>query len=272
MAENKRITLDWDATGLTVYCIIRRETDNFRMNDADGSFAETPADPYISLIEDAVIKGRYELDESRTVWNDGRYSVAIYSQAGGSPAPASDTIIGTGEMAIKDDLEVFLSIFVPTVAEIWANVSRTLTDKIGFEISGTKTKLDDLNDLSVAEITGEIQTGVFSRIAITGDAISIVEKTNKTLQIDLGIEWDLTSKLVYFVMKRQNSSNAPIVDRPVDTIVDAVNGVAEIDLLDTETTPEGCYDYQVELRNDPADDEPETAMEGTAEITENLRN
>ena len=109
MAENKRITLDWDATGLTVYCIIRREIDDFRMDDADGSFAETPADPYVSMTEDAVIKGRYELDESRTVWTAGRYSVAIYSQAGGSPSPASDTIIGTGEMAIKDDLEVFLS-------------------------------------------------------------------------------------------------------------------------------------------------------------------
>ena len=153
MAENKRITLDWDATGLTAYCIIRREADDFRMDDADGSFAASPADPYISLTEDAVIKGRYELDEARTVWDDGRYSVAIYSQAGGSPAPASDTIIGTGEMAIKTDLEVFLSApaalasvntearlaeldaanlpsdiaALPTVAEIWANATRTLT-------------------------------------------------------------------------------------------------------------------------------------------------
>ncbi|MCK5614136.1 hypothetical protein KAR91_70380 [Candidatus Pacearchaeota archaeon] len=308
MAENKRITLDWDTSGLTVYCIIRRETDDFRMNDADGSFAVSPADPYVGMAEDAVIKGRYELDESRTVWDDGRYSVAIYNQAGGSPAPASDTIIGTGEMAIKDDLEVFLDIFIPTVAEIWANatrtltsfgtlvndiwtngtrtlttfgtlvadiwanVSRTLTDKTGFEISGTKTKLDDLNDLSLGDIQGEIQSGVLAkRITVTGDPFSIVEKTTKTLQIDLGAEWDLTNKLVYFVMARRNSSDAPIVNRLVDTITDAVNGLAEIDLLTTETTPKGCYDYQVELRNDPADDEPETAMEGTAEVTENLR-
>ena len=81
----------------------------------------------------------------------------------------------------------------------------------------------------------------------------------------------MTNKLVYFVMARQNSSDTPIVDRLVDRITDAVNGVAEIDLLTTETTPEGCYDYQIELRNDPGDDEPETAMEGTAEISENLR-
>ncbi|MCK5606756.1 hypothetical protein KAR91_32940 [Candidatus Pacearchaeota archaeon] len=165
-----------------------------------------------------------------------------------------------------------LTSFGALVNDIWANVSRTLTDKTGFFISGTKTKLDDLNDLSIGDITGEIQNGVFAnRITITGDAFSIVEKTAKTLRIDLGSEWDLTNKLVYFVMKRRNSGDAPIVDRLVDTIIDAVNGVADVDLLDTETTPKGCYDYQVELRNDPADDEPETAMEGTAEITENLR-
>jgi hypothetical protein len=111
MAENKKIILDWDTTGLTVYCIIRRESDNFRMDDADGSFSASPADPYVGLTEDAVIKGRYELDEARTVWTDGLYTVAIYNQGGGSPAPTSDTIIGTGPAywAIKDDLEVFLS-------------------------------------------------------------------------------------------------------------------------------------------------------------------
>ncbi len=160
---------------------------------------------------------------------------------------------------------------LPTVADIWANVSRTLTDKTGFFISGTKTTLDDLNDLSIGDITGEVQIGVFARVAVTGDAIQIIEGNFKTIQIDLGPEWDLTDKLVYFVMSAQGSSVAPIVNRAVNRIVDAINGVAEIDLLTTETTPIGCYDYQVELRRDPEDDKPETAMEGTTEITENLR-
>ena len=121
MAENKRITLDWDTTGLTVYCIIRREVDDFRMDDADGSFAASPADPYAGLIEDTVIKGRYELDEARTVWDNGRYTIAIYNQASGSPAPASDTIIGTGELSIKDDLEVILSAPAATEATLDAH-------------------------------------------------------------------------------------------------------------------------------------------------------
>ena len=49
-----------------------------------------------------------------------------------------------------------LTSFGTLVAEIWANVSRTLTDKAGFFISGTKTTLDDLNDLSIGDIQGEI--------------------------------------------------------------------------------------------------------------------
>jgi hypothetical protein len=161
--------------------------------------------------------------------------------------------------------------FGTLVADIWANVSRTLTDKTGFEISGTKTKLDDLNDLSLGDIQGEIQNGVLAkRIIITGDPFEIVEGNIKTLVITLGTEWDLTGKFVYFVMSKINSSDDPIVNRKA-TITDTINGIAEIDLLATETTPQGCYEYQIELRRDPEDDEPETAMEGTAEITENLR-
>ena len=130
----------------------------------------------------------------------------------------------------------------------------------------------DLNDVSLGDITSQISNGVLvKRITITGDPISIIEGNAKTAQIDAGPEWDMTDKKVYFVMSKQNSSDDPIVNREVDRITDAVNGVAEIDLLSTETTPKGCYGYQVELRNDPADDEPETAMEGTAKITENLR-
>lgn len=139
-------------------------------------------------------------------------------------------------------------------------------------MAGAKNVLDDLNDISLGDITSQIQNGVLvKRITVTGDPISIIDGNAKTVQIDAGAEWDMTGKKVYFVMSKQNSSDDPIVNREVDRITDAINGLAEIDLLTTETTPTGCYDYQVELRNDPADDEPETAMEGTAEITENLR-
>jgi len=102
----KKITLDWSETGKTVYAIIRREADNFLMDDADGTFGAAPSDPYLALAEDPTIKGRYEASEGRQTWDDGRYTLAVYKQVGGSPAPASDTIIGTGEMWVSSDAEV----------------------------------------------------------------------------------------------------------------------------------------------------------------------
>ena len=171
MAENKRITLDWDATGLTVYCIIRRETDNFRMDDADGSFAESPADPYIDLTEDAVIKGRYELDESRTVWDNGRYSVAIYNQAGGSPVPVSDIIIGTGELAIENDSEVFLSI---DMARVLGLVMENLVEEVATRDSnGNKlTSTIYLYDSAVNATTHDKITGLKATYDITASYTS----------------------------------------------------------------------------------------------------
>lgn len=183
------------------------------------------------------------------------------------------TFIGAG--AVPATIQVYPSFpqsadVVPIATDILDDTDDMTTN--GVFMPGTKNVLDDLNDLSLGDIQGEIQSGVLAkRIVITGDPFSVVEGNIKTFVITLGSEWDLTGKLVYFVMSQTNSSDGPIVNRLVDRITDAVNGVAEIDLLDTETTPQGCYDYQVELRNDPADDEPETAMEGTAEITENLR-
>lgn len=106
MANVKRLTLDYSATALTVYAIIRREVDGYLLDDATGSFASAPADPYVSLTEDSVIKGRYEKNESRQAWNDGDYTVASYQQAGGSPAPALDILIGSGMLWIIADAEV----------------------------------------------------------------------------------------------------------------------------------------------------------------------
>ena len=113
----KVLTLDWSETGLTVYCIVRREADSFRLDDADGSFTAAPADPYLSLAEDAVIKGRYEVSESRTVWDDGEYTVTIYRQVGGSPVPASDITIGTGRLFVLSDAEIVLD--VGSVSAVW---------------------------------------------------------------------------------------------------------------------------------------------------------
>lgn len=118
MANAKKITIDFSESAVTAYCIIRRESDGFLINAGDGAFAASPADPALTLTEDTVIRGRYEAAESRTVWDDGRYTVAAYKQSGASPDPAADTIIGSGELSVKDDVEVYLDA-MPSFVHKW---------------------------------------------------------------------------------------------------------------------------------------------------------
>lgn len=109
------------ATGLTVYAIIAREADGYYLNDADGSFAAAPADPYLSLTENGTANGLYQVSESRATWTDGRYLVVYYSRLGGAPAPATDTILGGGVVDVLSDGVVLLGI-----AETGVNVLRGL--------------------------------------------------------------------------------------------------------------------------------------------------
>jgi len=134
MANIKRFSIDWTASGLTVYGIIVREQDAYMLNDADGTFAASPADPYVSFTEHPLIKGRYILSESRTAWDDGSYTIAIYSQAGGSPSPSADGMIGTGMASLFNDL-------IRTTIAYPSGVSGiTLADIV----SRTRSRLDDM--------------------------------------------------------------------------------------------------------------------------------
>lgn len=53
-----------------------------------------------------------------------------------------------------------LTTFGTLVADVWGYVTRALTDKAGFTISGTKTTLDALNDLSTAQVNAEVDTAI----------------------------------------------------------------------------------------------------------------
>ncbi len=94
MANVKKLGTVKIATGATVYCIIRREVDGYLLDDADGAFANAPADPFNEMTEDGTIKGLYEISESRTAWEPGWYTVYFYAQAGGSPVPVDDALAG----------------------------------------------------------------------------------------------------------------------------------------------------------------------------------
>lgn len=126
MANVKKIIVPWSATGIIVYGIIRREVDGYLLNDADGAFANAPADPYVTIAEHGTIKGQYELSESRTVWTDGRYTIVAYKQTSGSPSPVADTIIGAGDMHIVSDLEVVADASVSTRA-VESTVAKEVT-------------------------------------------------------------------------------------------------------------------------------------------------
>lgn len=90
-------------TGSTVYVIVRREVDSYLLNDAGGDFASAPADPYVSLTENTVIKSLYELSESRVAWEPGQYKSFFYRQVGGSPVPASDTLLEVTDFYVVGD-------------------------------------------------------------------------------------------------------------------------------------------------------------------------
>lgn len=130
----KRFVVD-AATGGTVYGIVTREADGYRLNDADGAFASAPADPYQEFTEDTVVKGRYVYSESRAAWNSGTYTITVYVQAGGSPAPASDTVAGIGVLVLSGDRSTDVGVSetiheyaLCTLAELKAERDITISD------------------------------------------------------------------------------------------------------------------------------------------------
>lgn len=197
MANIKKFTADWSVTGLTVYCIIRREVDSYRLNDADGAFASAPADPYVSLAEDSVIKGRYELSESRTVWDNGLYTVAVYRQSGGSPAPASDTIIGTGRMYALNDVEVFLDTPPSLVKADTATIIGYIDTEITAIANAITALQTDLGDPSVDTTTIYAQLLlVKGYVDSLETAIAAHEAARIAMQVTLIAEHDATQVLI----------------------------------------------------------------------------
>jgi len=152
MPNTKKITHPWGETGLTLYCVIRREADGYLLNDDDGAFANAPADPYIAMTEDGTLKGLYEKSEARAAWDDGVYTVMVYSQAGASPAPASDTVIGSGEFYIDTDTEVNTSTIQTNIDTI-----DTAVDTIALAVTTIDTVVDTIA-LAVTTIDTVVDT------------------------------------------------------------------------------------------------------------------
>ena len=106
MPDIKTLTFPYSSTGLTDICIVVKQiATGYFLDHTDGVYRETPANPYIPLVELATPEqGTYERNEDRTVWSDGSYRSLVYPDATGTKAP-----IGAEEMYIKADAEVILT-------------------------------------------------------------------------------------------------------------------------------------------------------------------
>jgi len=211
MANEKKITLTWAESGITIYCLVRRDADDYLLNDADGSFAAAPADKYLSMPEDAVITGLYEVSESRTVWNNGLYLALLYKQVGGSPDLANDTLIASGEMYIWSDVEVDIRLST---------------------ISGIVYATD------MATVSSNVIYNEFFKTLIRGDSI--------ILPFMLGVNY--TGWIPYFGIKKTLEDTEYALEPKELTWVDATTGSALIPLSTTETDLIGEYVGEVELR------------------------
>lgn len=142
-----------------------------------------------------------------------------------------------------------------------------------------KFSIENRSNISTDDIaalfTGQLVPGVLQNgiTVAPGATIGITRGDVKTLTFNLGAQWPLTGKLVYFIIKKdpEADNSTAIVNRLVDTIVDAANGVAQIDLTAAETTPVDCYWYEVELRDDPGNDNPQTPLRGRLSILQDVR-
>ena len=175
MPNVKKFTANHGQTGQTVYCIIEREADNFLLNDADGTFGAAPADPYSPMAEHSVIKGRYILSESGTVWNDGWYNIAVYLQVGGSPAPAADTMINGDRFYISADAIVYLEELLLHIQGL--TLRNHVEDDITRNADGLKTASSIYTYNSAANATThDKSTGLIAKenISITYDLNSRV--------------------------------------------------------------------------------------------------
>lgn len=214
MANAKKITLDYSQTGITAYCIIRREADGYLLNDATGSFASAPADPYISMTEDGTIKGRYEKSESRSAWNDGRYTIVVYKQAGGSPSPVADTVIGSGEMSIVSDTEVPV-LTDKTVDLVWDEVLTKSTHNVA-NSAGKRLRL--LGDQSMHSGTAQAGGGNTITLEATASASNDIYKEALVIIVD-----GTATGEAHHILAYNGTTKVAVVDEDWHTAPDATS-------------------------------------------------
>lgn len=150
----KQLKIGHTETAITVYCIITRDADGYYLQSVDDSFGAVVS--YPSMTEDATRKGLY-IKSSAPAWSDGGYTVLAYKQSGGSPVPASDTVIGQGAMYVLDDAEVVLNDSLSTVTAKTDLIPVDPATETNVNANETKIDIIDTNvDTLITRVSGAV--------------------------------------------------------------------------------------------------------------------
>jgi len=237
MAEIKKF-VGYTTTGKTVYGIIERQVDSYLLNDADGAFAASPADPYVSFTEHTTIKGEYVLLESRAAWNDGLYKATVYEQAGGSPVPASDLVVAFQYMYVRSDFEVVndeeVSTDIPTLISTAQTDLDTITGSDGVTLATAQAQYAPNKVVpDVAGTVATLQTAIdvsFNTVNTNiADVPTVAEFEARTL---LSADYVVTTDTITGVTTATNLTNAPTNGDLTSTMKLSVNTEVDSALSD----------------------------------------
>jgi|GEM_PF-3971428 len=99
MANIKQFLLPYYSTGqVGLYARVLQVATGYFLDDTDGIFRISAADPKIFIAEYSAGTSLYYFSENRTVWADGKYSIFGYD--------ASDNLFAGGDLFILGDVEV----------------------------------------------------------------------------------------------------------------------------------------------------------------------
>lgn len=127
-----------------------------------------------------------------------------------------------------------------------------------------------------ATVLGEmaLNTGaVLSRAVRTaGSDLSVIRGDCKTITFALGTAWPLTGKTPYLTVKaRATDANSAAIVNAACTVTDAANGVCTYTPIATTFATAGRYVYELVVENAAGDASPETAIQGTLLVKQDVR-
>jgi hypothetical protein len=90
-------------TGTTIYAVVLRLNDLSFFDNVDGKFRTSPSQGYLTSTEIVGMEGNFRFHTNSMQWDVGDYAIAFYTQAGGSPATSTDSLIETQGFTVIED-------------------------------------------------------------------------------------------------------------------------------------------------------------------------